>query len=73
VNGMRFETFCWHGNDEDVPTDGSASIADGDCYRVERGGSRINGPWSPRGQRYGRFTGFPYFDLGFRIGQTLAP
>ena len=65
---------CWHENYDGAPTDGSAWTS-GDCLgRVYRGGSWVDAPKSLRSasRDWNNSAIFRYYDLGFRVGRTLA-
>ena len=64
---------CWNESYRGAPTDGSAWES-GDCrWRVRRGGSWRNNPWSLRSAARGVYRGLHMDVNGVRVARTLAP
>jgi formylglycine-generating enzyme required for sulfatase activity len=73
-NVSQWVQDCYHPDYNGATSDGSAWTS-GDCLRrVVRGGSWDSGPLNLRlAGRGWRTFGFKDFNLGFRVGRTLAP
>ena len=74
-NVYEWTADCWHESYADAPKDGKAweEAGKGDCARrVIRGGSWFYRPdYLRSANRYGDYTDFRYFYLGFRLAQDL--
>jgi len=74
-NVREWTEDCYHDSYSGAPTDGSAWIEGGSCYRrVVRGGSWLLAPAFLRSASRYWFTGdYRLNYLGFRVARTLAP
>ncbi|MBX3501826.1 MAG: formylglycine-generating enzyme family protein [Alphaproteobacteria bacterium] len=71
-NAWEWTGDCSHDTYNGAPANGDYWHASGDCpFRVARGGSWFNNPWSVRaGYRFWFTPGYRSYEVGFRVART---